>query len=124
MTQHGFHCTYRRLVAVVVLLRKATQHAELPLTPVAHVYAILDLRCLFSLVMMIVWRVCNTHNVILWCHGRLLRVKVHTATGCECVDKLNLCFKVCFTSAEFAVDDLQTYQLTPLRLLQVAQYGG
>ena len=123
MTQHGFHRTYRRLVAVVVLLRKATQHAELPLTPVAHIRN-LDLRCWFSLVMMNVWRVCNTHNVILWCHGRLLRVKVYTATGCECVDKLTLCFKVRFTSAELAVDDVQTYQLTPLRLLQVAQYGG
>lgn len=58
------------------------------------------------------------------CHGRLLRVKVYTAASCECVDKFDLCFKVRITSTEFALNGAQTYQLTPLWLLQVAQYGG
>lgn len=53
-----------------------------------------------------------------------LRVKIYTAASCECVDKFNLCFKVRNISAEFAFDGVQTYQLTPLWLLQVAQYGG
>lgn len=35
----------------------------------------------------------NTHNVILWCHGRLLRPKVYTAASCECVDKFPLCLR-------------------------------